>query len=68
MPDDKTVGLLFISIGTTTNAYILKYNNITTNMTGNNTPYLEVTYNSIRSYTVKNTNTGSGALGILIMI
>jgi hypothetical protein len=68
MPDNKTVGVLFVSIGTTANAYILKYNNISTNMTGNATPYIEATYNSIRSYTVKNTNTGSSVLGILIMI
>ena len=66
MPSDKRVGLLCLSIGETSNGYVLKDYNVSTVFTTNATPYLTVTYNSTRSFTIKNTNTTSDALGISI--
>ena len=68
MPNNKMSGFLLVSIGITANAYALKYNNISTNMTNNGTSYIEATFNSTRSFTIKNTNTGSHGYGILIML
>ena len=66
MSSDKNVAVLFLSIGATCNCYILKYNSVSDVFSTNSTTYLTVNCSSERTYTIKNTNTTSYAIGMLI--